>query len=149
MATVSLVEDRINEQGSKLSRNGPSVARIKASDRRAKRGALIQTLVCYALARPFPIGKWVRAKTPLGQQRTLDAPENEVRCALVNGHPQPERSGPKSAKGRHFLAEKLEASSSELSGARPDQSENLRDRRGRRYVKGFIENLTQLVGAID
>ena len=30
-----------------------------------------------------------------------------------------------------------------------DQSENLLDRRGRRYVKGFIENLTQLVGAID
>jgi hypothetical protein len=47
-----------------------------------------------------------------------------------------------------FLAEKLEVSSSELSGARPDQSENLLDRRGRRYVKGFIENLTQLVGAI-
>jgi hypothetical protein len=28
----------------------------------------------------------------------LDAPENEVRCALVNGHGQPKRSGPKSAR---------------------------------------------------
>ena len=28
-------------------------------------------------------------------------------------------------------------------------SENLVDRRGRRYVKGFIEDLTQLVGAVD
>ena len=32
-----------------------------------------------------------------------------------------------------FLAEKLKALSSELSGARPDQSENLLDRHGRRY----------------
>ena len=28
-------------------------------------------------------------------------------------------------------------------------SENLLNRRGRRYVKGFIEDLTQLVGAVD
>src|SRR5467141_3280038 len=37
----------------------------------------------------------------LGSATDLDAPENEVRCALVNGHRQPERSGPKSAMTGH------------------------------------------------
>jgi hypothetical protein len=36
-----------------------------------------------------------------GSATDLDAPENEVRCALVNGHRQAERSGPKSAMTEH------------------------------------------------
>jgi hypothetical protein len=85
----------------------------------------------------------------VGQKAKYSLRADFFRFGSNNGHRSTPPSCRKGAKGRHFLAEKLEASSSELSGARPDQSENLLDRRGRRYVKGFIENLTQLVGAID
>jgi hypothetical protein len=62
---------------------------------------------------------------PLGETN-LDAPENEVRCALVNGHRQPERSGPKSARKRLVHCNKLHRYS--ITSARPSSDSGRRGR---------------------
>ena len=57
-----------------------------------------------------------RPNVSFGSETDLDAPENEVGCALVNRHRQPEGSGPKSAIKRR---DGLHEFSRSLFGAQP------------------------------
>src|SRR5882724_13184652 len=66
-----------------------------------------------------------------GSKASVWQPTGHFRSAPINRRCRISTPCLKGAKERHFLAEKLEASSSELSGARLDQSENLLDGRGR------------------